>query len=65
MPVKKSNRGHRECQQAVPEGVESFCEEARGWVHMIEIQPVRVELGKGARRDNYAGWVLGLEDVEG
>jgi hypothetical protein len=63
--VEKGYRGHRVRQQAVPQAIESFCEEFRGGVCVFEVQAVGVELGEGAGGDDYAWGVLGLDDVEG
>jgi hypothetical protein len=65
VPVEKSDRGHRVSQQAVPQAIESLCEEARGGIGVFEVQAVGVELGEGAGGDDYAWGVLGLDDVEG
>lgn len=65
MPVEQGNCRHRVRQQAVPEAIESLCEEARGRSRVLEIQAVGVEFGEGAGRDYYSRWVLCLQDVEG
>lgn len=49
----------------MPQTVESFCEEAGGRSGVFEVEAIGVEFGEGGGCDYDAGWVLGLQDVEG
>lgn len=58
--VEQSDRGHRVCEQPVPQAVESFREEARRGCGVLEIEAIGVELREAGCCDYDAGGELGL-----
>lgn len=64
MAVEQRNRGHRVGQQFVPKTVEHIREEPWCGCGVFEIESVGVEFRDARGRDDDAGWVVGMEDVE-